>query len=147
MKATKGIKSVKRIYTQAQIDVIKTNTVAESARILGLSKNAIYCFCRNESISPVWQRKSASLQNWGTEYREINDLWNTGDVTIHTLCEKYDLRPSDVCQKVGIRSPTGAAIYLTKREVAWLEYSCPNGMGINEYIASFVRDAYMEEKE
>ena len=147
MKATKGIKSVKRVYTQAQIDVIKSNTVTESAQIIGVSKNAIYSFCRAEGISPVWERKSASLQSWGTEYREINDLWDTGDVTIHALCERYGLRPSDICGKLGIHSPMGAAKYLTKREITWLERGCPDGVGVNEYIASFVRDAYMEENQ
>ena len=137
----------RRQPTQHQIDTIRANTVKDAAKLLGISPSTIYDICRDSNIEPVWVRKSASLQNWGTVYREINDLWDAGDVTIHALCEQYKLRPSDVCQKIGIRSPMGAAKYLTKREVAWLEHSCPAGVGINEYIASFVRDAYMEENQ
>ena len=137
----------RRQPTQHQIDTIKANTPKDAAKLLGVSPSTIYDICRDSKIEPIWVRKSASLQNWGTVYREINDLWSAGDVSIHALCEKYSLRPSDVCGKLGIRSPMGAAKYLTKREVAWLEHSCPKGMGVNEYIASFIRDAYLDEAE
>lgn len=147
MKATKGVRSTKRVPTQHQIDTIKANKPKDAAKILGISVSTVYDICRDSKIDPIWVRKSASLRNWGTTYREINDLWDAGDVTINALCEKYDLRPSDVCQKLGIRSPMGAAKYLTKREFTWLEHSCPEGMGISEYIASFVRDAYLDEAE
>jgi len=135
----------RRQPTQHQIDTIRANTVKDAAKLLGISPSTIYDICRDSKIEPIWVRKSASLQNWGTVYREINDLWSAGDVSIYALCEKYALRPSDVCGKLGLRSPMGAAKYLTKHEFTWLEHSCPEGMGVNEYIASFVRDAYLDE--
>lgn len=145
MKATKGMRSTKRVPTQHQLDTIQANTPKDAAKILGISVSTVYDICHDSNIDPIWVRKGASKRNWGTQFREIRDRWDVGDITMQAMCEMYKMRPSDISQRLGIRSPIGAAKYLTKLEMNWLTDSCPEGIGINEYIAAFIKDAYVDE--
>jgi hypothetical protein len=135
----------RRQPTQHQIDTIRANTAKDAAKLLGISVSTVYDICHDSNIDPVWVRKGASKRNWGTQFREIRDRWAVGDITMQAMCELYKLRPSDIAQRLTIRSPIGAAKYLTKPELDWVSFTCPAGMSVNEYIASFIRDAYMEE--
>ena len=131
--------------TQHEIDTIKNNTAKAASKILGVHTNTIYTWCRNNNITPIWVREGASLRGWGAQYVGIRDKWAAGDVSIHSLSVEHKLWPSGICQHLAILTPKGAAKYLTKRELDWVKSSCPENMKVDEYIASFVRDAYMEE--
>lgn len=136
---------LRKELTQHEIDTIKNNTAKAASKILGVHTNTIYLWCRNNNITPVWVREAASLRGWGKQYHGIRDRWAAGDVSVQALSVEYTLRPSEISQCLAIVTPKGAANYLTKPELDWVKGSCPEGMKMDEYIASFVRDAYMEE--
>ena len=131
--------------TQHEIDTIKNNTAKAASKILGVHTNTIYLWCRKNNITPVWVREAASLRGWGEQYHGIRDKWAAGGMSFQELSEEYSLQPCGISQHLAIPTPKGAAKYLTKRELDWVKGSCPEGMKVDEYIASFVRDAYMEE--
>lgn len=78
--------------------------------------------------------------------KHIQQSYKEG-LSVKEISTKHKVRAWDVRRILRLRYEGEVLNRLTADEISWLELQCPDGMGLNEFVAVLVKDAYLEDQE
>lgn len=135
----------RRILTQEERELIQANTAEDAARLLKTHRATIAKLCKREGIS--FKR----IYNTGnSEMRIINNKIRQGrkdGLSVKAIMDLTGVTAAKVRQLLHMPNKGKIFTYLDEATTEWLESQCPEGMGLQEFIAVIVTDAYLEEQE
>lgn len=109
----------KRVVTDYQREVIRSNTQQDAAKILKVSKSTVQAICKAEGIKSGRGVGRGGLAR-GQLCDEVRSLWNA-DYSVAYICDHYDLKASAVCGMLGIVTLSGISLYLKKTVLETVE--------------------------
>ena len=135
----------RRILTQEEREIIQANTAQDAARILKMDRAMIAKLCKREGIT--FKR----IYNTGnSEMRTINNKIRQGrkdGLSVKAIMDLTGVTAVKVRQLLRMPNKGKVFTYLDEATTEWLEAQCPEGMGLQEFIAVIVTDAYLEDQE
>jgi hypothetical protein len=134
----------RRKVTDEMRRVITENTNKVAAELLGISKSTVWAICRDEGIRSK-QEINADGSPRGERRSAIFDMW-IADASIAEICKTLDLRASGVCSVLGIPTPSGIALYLSRAACKRLDEMTPAGVLRDEYVAEII-DSFVAFKQ
>lgn len=124
----------KRVVTDYQREVIRSNTQQQAARILKVSKSTVQAICKAEGIKSGRGVGRGGLAR-GQLCDEVRGLWDA-DYSVAYICDHYDLRASAVCGMIGIVTLSGISLYLKKTVLETVEEMADDeGMSVDWTVA------------
>jgi IS30 family transposase len=135
----------RRILTQAERELIQANTADDAAKLLKTHRSTIAKLCKREGIS--FKR----IYNAGdNEMRGINKKIRQArkdGLSVKAIMDLTGVTAAKVRQLLNMPNKGKVFTYLDEATTEWLEAQCPEGMGLQEFIAVIVTDAYLEDQE
>jgi DNA-binding transcriptional MerR regulator len=135
----------KRILTQQDLDLIQANTADEGARLLGVHRGTIVKWSKREGISYKRIYNTETREMWLIN-KKIRKARKEG-LSVKAIMKRVGVPAAKVRQLLRLPNKGKVFEHLSIETTEWLEAECPDGMGLHEFIAVLVTDAYLETKE
>jgi transposase len=135
----------KRILSQQDRDIIQANTADEAARILGTHRSTIAKWCKREGITFKRIYNTETREMWVAN-KQIRQAHKEG-LSVKSIMKRVGVPAAKVRQLLRLPNKGEIFQHLNAETTEWLEAECPEGMGLHEFIAVLVTDAYLETKE